>query len=225
MPQEIPADISMKRSDYWGNGIILNTAPPNLNSVMNMAMPKGGNHCEKEELIYRPHEKVQKNAPNYLKEYMTGPISQYNYEQAEDKNLTMGLDYLEGVENANLDYDGDGRLDFNLMDMRLPVNAKAEDVIEKLTEAPDNVEQPLPADPPKAVIKDTGPEHVEVIRGEKKILQNEIEINKTETPQNELKSVTANKRDKTLSTADMVTMGVGGMALAAMIFGRASTGI
>lgn len=223
---------SMRGQDYWGFGIIQQTPFNNLDSKPDNMMMKGGNPCMKEEIRYRPKEKVHRTQNNTYTDYFNESVDDYNYEEKQQLDLDRGLAYQENAENQNLDFDNDGRPDINLEDTKFIVNPKATEATEALMEGLDYsnedqhhpIEQELDPDPPSKPIKEDAEEApVNIHGGGKEELGGEQEmVKKYEKPRNQLKSVEANRNNKsTMSMADGVIMGAGSLALAMMILGRA----
>lgn len=202
MPSEVPYNESLQNSNYYGNGIIVQQS-------VNLDTPIMEGHrgvvCDKQPIKYDEKEKVNKNVNNNFKKFMNDSVDKYNYEDRMEENIDRGLDFLQMAENQNLDFDGDGVPDIDLSDMYLPIDSKAVSV-EKIDNTVKEEEKPVvqPMIEQDAVAK----------------FNHMPEPKKYEVPKSEVKTVTANASDQAIKTSDMVTMGVGALALVSMFLGR-----
>ncbi len=225
MPGEVPFNQSLRGENYYGYGIITATPMNNLDNIPELEMQKGGKPCDKQEVLYGLHEKVARNAPNNYKMILEDSTMKMNYNQRQEEDLDRGVAFVEGVENQNLDFDGDGELDINLEDTRMVNNEKADEVNELIRQLAEDTpalpEASTKTNEPEKVIKE---EHKKIVnqKAPKEELASEQEQPKPyEKPKNELKSVEANLSNKNrFNLGDGVVMGAGGLALALMLLGR-----
>ena len=98
-------------SSIYGNGVIRSTVTPNLN-ILPMFNEQGG---EKDVIYQKDNIKVDpKIGKNYYKDYMDQTVSKMNNEERKQVNFQESVRYMEEMENSNLDFDGDGKPDFDM---------------------------------------------------------------------------------------------------------------
>ncbi len=231
---EVAYNQSLRGENYYGFGIIQQTPFNDLDSVPELTMTRGGNPCMKEEILYQPHEKVMRNAPNNFKKIVEEPSMKMNYEDRQEQDLDRGVMFAEMAENQNLDFDGDGDLDMDFIG-RMVNNEKANDAVELMDALPEVAEElqggavgqqeiqekSVKSAEPETVIKES---HKKIVNEKAPAVElaGEQEVPKPyEKPRNELKSVSAKRSEKDkFKMSDGVVAGAGAMALALMILGR-----
>ena len=209
MPSEVPFNQSLKGSNFYGNGILLQR-PVNLNTpIRNM---DSGTICDKQPIKYNQHEKVSNNIINNFEKYTNESVENYNNNERSNDQTDRGLDLMARAEGQNLDFDADGMSDMDLMNMFLTENKKADEAQEKIEEGK---EDKLEEKSLKTV--ETDKPEIEPVKKIEAVLSHIPTAKPHETPLNELKSNTAFSNMK---TSDMVSMGVGAVAMLSMFMGR-----
>ena len=209
MTKEVAFNQSLKGSNFYGNGVLI-SRPVDLNTPIRQM--DSGTICDKQPIKYDPHEKVSKNIINNFEKYTNESIENYNNNERSDDQSDRGLLLMQASEGQNLDFDGDGMSDMDLMNMFLTENRKADEAQEKIEEGKeDKLEEKsintVEADKPE----------IEPVKKIEAVLSHIPKANPHETPQNDLKSTTAFSNMK---TSDMVSMGVGAAAILSMFMGR-----
>ena len=212
--KQVAYNQALKNSDFYGYGIVQNRQISL--DLPGMAMMKGGIPCEKRPITYPPNEKVNRNYTNNFENYLNQPIDSLNFEERADDRVNRGLTFAENNPNENYDFDGDGVPDLDLFNHSVINDPKSAEVAETLQETPEEDEEAEQ----QIEEKSTKVNEPEVVMKEPELKSVEQQLLKKETPQNELKDVTANATDKQISMSDGVIMGVGGLALAMMILGK-----
>jgi len=216
MPGEVPYNHALTNQEFYGFGIV-QRSPVNLDSRP-MEMMKGGIRCDKQPITYPVHEKVNKNFKNHYTDYLNESIDSLNFEERADDQLDRGLSFAEAAPNENFDYDGDGRPDLDLNNYYLPNDKKSAEVADDFV-----VENPEKEEEPQQKIEEKSTKVIEapVVEKESELQSDEQQKPKTfEKNQNDLKSVTANLKDKTIMSSDGILVGLGGLALGMMLMGR-----
>lgn len=196
-------------TNIYGVGIIKNTMKPNLDAQPILMGERG---CVKDPIYVNDKLKVHPTmGKNYYKDFMNESVNNLNYEEREDYRVDEGINYLESVENQNLDFDGDGQEDFD-MGMGVMSNEKAEEVQEEIAK-PEALEE-------KSVkIQEPIKAHIEPVEKLEHIdKKNPLEVNKDEKLNN-----TSTMKDSQIRSADMLVMASGAVALAMMVLGKATS--
>lgn len=198
--------------DYYGFGTIQNTVPEDLDSLKPM---KGERDVCKEVINIDPKIKVDKDkGDNQFKKYIEEPVDKLNFGERERINFDTAIEFLEPMENQNLDFDGDNQPDFNYGDgfLKGVEASKAMEAGKDLGEA--EGEQQLEEKPVAQVVK------------EKPIMEPERELKAQESrptmegnKDNRLKN-TDNAKDSQIKMADGVIMAAGALAVAMMVMGK-----
>jgi len=236
MPSEVAYNQSLRGADYYGFGVIQATPMNNLNSFPEQIQDnRGGNPCEKNALQYQPHEKVNRNVKNHYQNYLEESAMMMNYDERQQVDLDRGLNMVETAENQNLDFDGDGEMDMNLMDTKFPTISEStkEDLqvmMDNLPQEDDKNDPPAESQIQEKSVKVNEAENV-IIQPHMKVEDprkgelagEQVEVKKYEKPQNQLLAPTSVPTNKAITTADGVVMGAGALALAMMIMGRATS--
>jgi len=210
---EVAYNQALTNKDYYGYGIVSNRSV-NLN-LPGQKMMKGGIPCDKRPISYPPKEKVNRNYDNHYEDYLNESIDSLNFEERNEDRLERGLSFSQNNPNENFDFNNDGIPDLNLFDYKMPTDGKSAEVLDDLVNEPDKENEPQPIAEKSTKVAEP---IVSVKEPElKSIEQQEL---KKETPQNQLKDVTANATDKQISMSDGIIMGIGGLALATLILGR-----
>ena len=216
MPKEVPYNHALTNQEFYGFGVV-QRRPVNLDSRP-MSMTKGGIRCDKQPISYPPLEKVNKNFKNHYTNYLNDSVDNLNFEERADEQLDRGLSFAEAAPNENFDFSGNGRPDLDLNNYYLPMDKKSAEVADDFVV--ENVEK---EEEPQKKIEEKSTKVIEAPVVEKESELQSIEQQKPKTfekPQNELKSVTANIKDKQITMSDGILVGLGGLALGALMMGR-----
>ena len=224
MPNDVSWNNSLKANNHYGQGVIQNTAMPNLNQA-SMVYGNGiiSQSCDKDVIRHHPSTKHIKGAPNHFTNYSNDPVSKPNLEERQDEHLNTGLDFLQMVENSNFDFDGDGSPDLDLNNYNLPMNKKEEEKQEQQQEV---LEDPVknPAEQ-KIEEKPVNVVHTETVQKQSEeqalgVLKHLNRQDKTETPVNKLKEHSNAPTDSMIRSTDALQIGMGALALAMIFTGR-----
>tara|TARA_R110001606_G_scaffold240904_1_gene388917 strand:- start:534 stop:1145 length:612 start_codon:yes stop_codon:yes gene_type:complete len=195
-------------SSIYGNGVIRSTVTPNLN-ILPMFDEQGG---EKEVIYKKDNIKVDpKIGKNYYKDYMNQTVSKMNNEERKQINFEESVRYLEEMENSNLDFDGDGKPDFDMSGGVKINNSKSIEVQEEIQKPADIDEKStVKAEVEKPDIENTAElDHID----DKK--SSGLDENK-DKPMNTIDT----QKGTVMSINDMINMGSGAIALGAILLGR-----
>ena len=199
--------MNFDRSIY-GSGVIRSTITPNLD-ILPMFNEVGG---EKDVIYQNDNIKVDpKIGKNYYKDFMEHTVSKMNNEERKRVNFENSVKYMEEAENSNLDFDGDGKEDF---DMSVGVKVSNEKSIEVQEEI---------ANPAEIEEKSTVKVEVEKTDIEPTAKLEHIDDKKSSAlDENKDKPMkdTDTQKQSVMSISDMVNLGSGALALGAILLGR-----
>ena len=197
--------------EMYGVGILNNLVAVGKNSML----PLRDERIDKEMIYTDAKLKVDKNkGTNYFKQYMNDPTSKLNYDQQEDLHLQEGMDYLESLPNINLDYDLDGKPDFQYGEA---LNAKKEE--ENYSE--DVVDDDQPVEPIKEKSVEVKDVEKPIIESTAKLMHTDDNTNEQPNRDDKLKNTDTGKFN--ISMGEGVIIGSGLLASALMVFGRNSS--
>jgi len=196
--------------EMYGVGILNNLVAVGKNSML----PLKEERVDKQMIYTDPKLKVDPNkGTNYFKQFMDEPTSKLNYDQQEDLHLEQGMTYLESLPNINLDYDLDGKPDFQYGET---VNAKKEE--EEYNENVVNDDMPVEPIKEKSVeVKDV---EKPIIESVEKLMHNDDNTN--EQPNRDEKLNNTNTGGFNISASEGVIIGSGLLASLLVMFGRNS---
>ena len=195
-------------SSIYGNGVIRSTVTPNLN-ILPMFDEVGG---EKEVIYKKDNIKVDpKIGKNYYKDFMDQTVSKMNNEERKQVNFEDSVRYMEEIENSNLDFDGDGKPDFDMTGGVKINNSKSIEVQEEIQKPADIDEKStVKAEVEKVDIEPTAElEHID----DKK--SSGLDENKDKPMLD-----TDTQKGTIMSVNDMINLGSGAIALGAILLGR-----
>mgnify|MGYP003647795725 CR=1 FL=1 len=167
---------------------------------------------EKDVIYQKDNIKVDpKIGKNYYKDYMDQTVSKMNNEERKQVNFQESVRYMEEMENSNLDFDGDGKPDFDMTGGVNINNSKSIEVQEEIQKPADIDEKStVKAEVEKPDIEPTAElKHID----DKK--SSELDENKDKP----MKTVDTQK-GTVMSISDYVNMGSGALALGAILLGR-----
>ena len=189
-------------SEFYGTGIIKNLIAGNIDNISPLINEIGN---DKQVLNVDRQTKVHKDlGKNHFEDYQNESVDKGNGEEKEELSLEEALKYLEANPNENLDFDDDGKGDFNF-------GSKVTNEKSALTGELLGNENQLSENPVQSVMKDASAnnELMDQPKSNPLEINTDLKLNNTDT-----------LKDSSIKASDMLTIGGGVLALALMAFSK-----
>ena len=189
-------------SEFYGTGIIKNLIAGNIDNISPLINEIGN---DKQVLNVDRQTKVHKDlGKNHFEDYQNESVDKGNGEEKEELSLEEALKYLEANPNENLDFDDDGKGDFNF-------GSKVNNEKSALTGELLGNENQLSENPVQSVMKDASAnnELMDQPKSNPLEINTDLKLNNTDT-----------MKDSSIKASDMLTIGGGVLALALMAFSK-----
>lgn len=196
--------LNQRGEEFYGSGIITNTVPANLDSIKVL---KHERNVTKEPIRIPANQKVNKVlGQNYYKDYLKESTDEQNYDEAQQLHFQQAINFIEPVENQNLDFDGDGNPDMDYGDGIIN-SLMGEDLEEE--------EQQIKEKSIKEKVNEKP-----IIESERQLQGQQKQPTMEGNKDNKLKNTDNRTNKEVMRMGDMVALGAGALAVAMMVMSK-----